>query len=74
MDHHCPWTANCVSHTTFPHFIRFLMYTTAGLSFLEYLFWIRISAIWANRDLPAYLGPNVWLLAHLFFEIGRAHV
>ncbi|KAJ4287233.1 Palmitoyltransferase [Kalmusia sp. IMI 367209] len=66
MDHHCPWTANCVSHTTFPHFLRFLMYTTSGLSWLEYLLWIRISYLWENRNMPAYLGPNPFLVAHLF--------
>ena len=69
MDHHCPWTANCVSHTTFPHFLRFLFYTSAGLSLLAYFQCIRIAAIWSQRDLPAYLGPNPWLVAHLFFSI-----
>lgn len=67
MDHHCPWTANCVSHTTFPHFLRFLFYATCGLSLLAYFLWIRISDLWANRNLPAYLGPNPFLVAHLFF-------
>lgn len=66
MDHHCPWTANCVSHTTFPHFIRFLFYATAGLSLLAYFLWIRISTLWDNRSLPAYLGPGPFLVAHLF--------
>ncbi|KAF2253143.1 zf-DHHC-domain-containing protein [Trematosphaeria pertusa] len=66
MDHHCPWTANCVSHTTFPHFLRFLFYATCGLSLLAYFLWIRISTLWANRNLPAYLGPSPWLVAHLF--------
>ncbi|KAL5410350.1 hypothetical protein PMIN04_010660 [Paraphaeosphaeria minitans] len=66
MDHHCPWTANCVSHTTFPHFLRFLFYTSCGLSWLEYLLWIRIAYLWENRNMPAYLGPNPFLVAHLF--------
>ncbi|KAF1975657.1 zf-DHHC-domain-containing protein [Bimuria novae-zelandiae CBS 107.79] len=66
MDHHCPWTTNCVSHTTFPHFIRFLCYTSSGLTWLEYLLWIRISYLWENRNMPAYLGPNPFLVAHLF--------
>jgi palmitoyltransferase len=66
MDHHCPWTANCVSHTTFPHFIRFLLYTSIGLSFLEYLLFTRLHHLWTNRDLPSYLGPSTFLLAHLF--------
>lgn len=66
MDHHCPWTANCVSHTTFPHFLRFLTYTTIGLSFLEKLLFTRVHHLWINRDLPSYLGPSHFQLAHLF--------
>ncbi|KAJ4330484.1 Palmitoyltransferase [Ascochyta clinopodiicola] len=66
MDHHCPWTANCVSHTTFPHFLRFLLYTTLGLSYLESLLFTRIAHLWSTRDLPSTLGPSLFQLAHLF--------
>jgi palmitoyltransferase len=66
MDHHCPWTANCVSHTTFPHFLRFLISTTVGLSFLQSLLFTRLYHLWNARDLPAYLGPSPFLLFHLF--------
>jgi palmitoyltransferase len=66
MDHHCPWTANCVSHTTFPHFLRFLVYTTIGLSFLQLLLFTRLHHLWNSRDLPSYLGPSPFLLFHLF--------
>lgn len=66
MDHHCPWTANCVSHTTFPHFLRFLFYTTIGLSMLESFLFTRIAHLWSARDLPSYLGPSFFQLAHLF--------
>jgi palmitoyltransferase len=66
MDHHCPWTANCVSHTTFPHFLRFLVSTTIGLSFLQSLLFTRLYHLWNQRDLPAYLGPSPFLLFHLF--------
>ncbi|KAF1959098.1 zf-DHHC-domain-containing protein [Byssothecium circinans] len=69
MDHHCPWTANCVSYTTFPHFIRFLFYTSCGLSLLAYFLYVRISTLWSQRDMPAYLGPSPWLVAHLFITI-----
>ncbi|KAF2132589.1 zf-DHHC-domain-containing protein [Dothidotthia symphoricarpi CBS 119687] len=69
MDHHCPWTANCVSHTTFPHFLRFLLYTTLGLSLLEYFLFVRISYVWSARDLPSYLGPNIFQVAHLFVTL-----
>jgi palmitoyltransferase len=65
MDHHCPWTTNCVSHTTFPHFIRFVLYAVISMSILEYHLIIRCLVIWENRNLPAYLGPPVWAMAHL---------
>jgi palmitoyltransferase len=66
MDHHCPWTNNCVSYTTFPHFIRFLLYTTAGLSLLQKFLFTRLSHLWTTRDMPSYLGPSFFQLSHLF--------
>ncbi|KAH9873647.1 hypothetical protein IAQ61_004271 [Plenodomus lingam] len=66
MDHHCPWTANCVSHTTFPHFLRFLLYTTLGLSLLQYFLLLRLHHLWQSRTQPASLGPTPFQLAHLF--------
>jgi palmitoyltransferase len=66
MDHHCPWTTNCVSLTTFPHFLRFVLYTVISMSILTYHLFIRVLIIWANRNLPAYLGPPVWTMVHLF--------
>ncbi|KAF2730182.1 hypothetical protein EJ04DRAFT_515439 [Polyplosphaeria fusca] len=66
MDHHCPWTTNCVSHTTFPHFIRFLFYACTSMLYLFNLLYPRLSLIWSDRHLPAYLGPSALQLAHLF--------
>jgi palmitoyltransferase len=66
MDHHCPWTQNCVSHTTFPHFLRFLFYAVLSMIYLSTFLWTRASHLWANRDLPSYLGPNIFQMAHLF--------
>lgn len=82
MDHHCPWTSNCVSHFTLPHFIRFLFYATVGMSYLETLLWQRGSFVWKNSHLPSvrepthsplqvangtkYMGPTVGQLIHLF--------
>lgn len=53
MDHHCVWMNNCVSHTTFPHFIRFLVYSVMAMLFLEYLLAIRLKVLWDNRKLPS---------------------
>jgi len=65
MDHHCPWTGTCVSLHTFPHFLRFLLYTNLALWYLASLLWQRAAAIWADRALPAYLGPSVGSLVGL---------
>lgn len=53
MDHHCPWTANCVSHLTIPHFVRFVLYAVASMTYLEYFLHIRVASIWGNRHLPS---------------------
>jgi palmitoyltransferase len=65
MDHHCPWTTNCVSHTNFPHFLRFVLYAVISIAILDYHLFIRASSVWDNRNLPAYLGPPIWALTHL---------
>lgn len=69
MDHHCPWTTNCVSHTTFPHFIRFVLYAVISMSILSYHLFVRASTIFSTRNLPAYLGPPTWTMAHLLVLI-----
>ncbi|KAI9843586.1 MAG: Palmitoyltransferase [Thelocarpon superellum] len=66
MDHHCPWTTNCVSHTTYPHFIRFVFYAVVAMTYLEYFLYLRVGAIWQQRNLPSYLGPSITALVHLF--------
>ncbi|KHJ35993.1 putative dhhc zinc finger membrane protein [Erysiphe necator] len=65
MDHHCPWTSNCVSHLTFPHFIRFVFYCVISMSILAYHLTIRLYFLWQSRHTPAYLGPPTWALLHL---------
>ncbi|EFX04409.1 dhhc zinc finger membrane protein [Grosmannia clavigera kw1407] len=65
MDHHCPWTGNCVSMQTFPYFLRFVVFTNVSLWMLGYLLAQRFYALWAERHLPAYLGPTLLELAHL---------
>ncbi|KAK0630004.1 DHHC palmitoyltransferase-domain-containing protein [Bombardia bombarda] len=65
MDHHCPWTANCVSMQTFPYFLRFLVYTNLALWTLAYHVYRRLSTVWSDRHMPAYLGPSPAHLAAL---------
>jgi palmitoyltransferase len=65
MDHHCPWTANCVSLQTFPYFLRFLVYTNLALIQLAYLIFLRARVLWGDRHLPSYLGPSLSALVAL---------
>lgn len=58
MDHHCPWTINCVSHRTFPHFFRFLFYSVTAMLYLEYLLYIRLAILFQNRSLPSVRCPS----------------
>ncbi|KAK2073859.1 hypothetical protein P8C59_008104 [Phyllachora maydis] len=68
MDHHCPWTGTCVSLQTFPHFLRALAYANAAVwTLLLQLLWPRLHAVWAERHLPAYLGPTLPQLVLLVF-------
>ena len=65
MDHHCPWTSNCISHTTFPHFLRFTFYSTVGMSWLNWFLYVRAKYIWDNSEMPAENGPSTAQLTHL---------
>ena len=56
MDHHCPWTANCVSHFTFPHFLRSVFYAVISMIYLEYFLYIRVALIWHRRYEPSVSG------------------
>lgn len=54
MDHHCPWTAQCVGHDNFPHFLRFLVWVLATCAIgLKYTFQ-ELRYYWRNRNLPSY--------------------
>ena len=57
MDHHCPWTINCVGHRTIPHFARFLTWGVFTMLYLTRLWITRLSAIWTLRN-KAYVSTN----------------
>ena len=52
------FTANCVSHITFPHFIRFLIYTVASMIYLEVLLYKRGEVLWQKRHLPSVCSAS----------------
>lgn len=52
MDHHCIWVNNCVSHRTFPHFFRFLLYSVVAMCYLQYFLFVRFKVLWDDRKLP----------------------
>lgn len=59
-------TANCVSHITFPHFIRFLCYAVAAMLYLEVFLYERGKVLWQKRHLP-----SVRLMFQLSFSSSR---
>lgn len=78
MDHHCPWTNNCVGHGNTPHFIRFLCWVIFTTGYTLYQLLKRVVDYYTNSNLPAYLIPRsematvivCWLLdAFVFFAV-----
>lgn len=63
MDHHCPWTNNCVGHYNTPHFMRFLLWTLGGTAYTFYRLSLQAYEFYEERDLPAYLVDRSELAA-----------
>ncbi|CAZ83409.1 unnamed protein product [Tuber melanosporum] len=61
MDHHCPWTNNCVGWRNFPHFLKFLGYSAFTCCWLFCLLVERGWEVWVRRDLPSYMSPHTFL-------------
>ncbi|KAG7928545.1 hypothetical protein KL925_001845 [Ogataea polymorpha] len=55
MDHHCPWTMNCIGHENMPHFMRFLTWVLVAVSYTFSFLVRKLSSYYRNRNLPAYL-------------------
>lgn len=74
MDHHCPWTNNCVGYRNLPHFIRFLFYCSVTCAYLFAHLLKRAWAVWEVRAEPSYHGPHtlaemLLLTALLFVDL-----
>lgn len=61
MDHHCPWTMNCVGYENFPHFLRFLLSVEITTAFVGYHFSFKYLHLYKNMNLPAYLFDTTQL-------------
>lgn len=58
MDHHCPWSANCIGYRNLPHFIRFLVYGVWAASY-NGLWLISMSwEVWEARKQPSSTTPH----------------
>lgn len=55
MDHHCPWTMNCVGFYNFPHFMRFLFWVIVTTIYLLVLLVGRACHLYQIRSQPSYL-------------------
>jgi hypothetical protein len=65
MDHHCPWTLNCVGAHNHAHFLRFLFYTIlADFTVLAFLV-RRIYEIYLIAHLSSLHGPTTKELVFL---------
>ncbi|KAI8930030.1 DHHC palmitoyltransferase-domain-containing protein [Entophlyctis helioformis] len=59
MDHHCPWLNNCVGHNNIPHFVRFLVSTTAACLSCVLLLGLRVWDLMKyQKALVEYYSPE----------------
>lgn len=63
MDHHCPWTLNCVGHGNMPHFLRFLVWVIVTTAYTVVVLSLRAAAYYRDRNLPAYLARRSEMVA-----------
>lgn len=47
------FSANCVSHITIPHFVRFLFFADLSMAMLEYFLFQRVAVLWDKRHMPS---------------------
>lgn len=55
MDHHCPWTMNCIGHENLPHFLRFVGWLIFNSIIIIWKLSERAISYYQNSSLPSYL-------------------
>lgn len=65
MDHHCPWTLNCIGAHNHAHFLRFLFYTILAQLMVLVFLARRIYSIYLIAHLSTIHSPSVKELVFL---------
>lgn len=63
MDHHCPWTLNCVGHNNMGHFMRFLFWILVNTGVVFVVLLQSGIQFYHDRNLPSYLFNKTELVA-----------
>lgn len=65
MDHHCPWTNNCIGYLNLPHFMRFLVWVMIATTYAFIYCIAKLLKVYEMRNLPSYFLPKINLSIYI---------